>query len=101
MLLAQGATSVMSSLPTLPMPGEPTSFASPAATKAPLSPVVLSVEITGKGIVVPLTPAWLSKVANGAVDGEAPKPTPATRLPAPSNRVTSSPLLLRPTPEPE
>ena len=101
MLLAQGATSVMISLPTLPMPGEPISLASPAATKAPLTPTALSVEITGNGSVVLPAPAWLSKVANGAAVGAAPKPTPVTRLPAPSKRVTSSPLLLRPTPEPE
>src|SRR5262245_51615449 len=100
LLLAQGATSVTMSLPTLPMPGDPTSLASPAATKAPSTPTTLSVEITVKGSLVPLTPVWLSKVANGPV-GDAPKPTPATMLPAASKSVTSSPLLLRPTPEPE
>src|SRR5258708_35327500 len=56
LLLAQGATSVMSSLPTLPMPGGPTSFASPASTKAPLTPALLSVEDTGNGVVKTLHP---------------------------------------------
>ena len=84
----------------VPRPGEPISFASPDATNAPLAPVTLSVAITGTGSVAEPAPAWLSKVANGAAPGEAPKPTPVTRVPALLNRTTSSAVLLRPTPAP-
>ena len=69
-------------------PGEPVA---PPARNAPLRPATLSVEIG------PLRPAALSNVKNVV---EAPKLTPVTRLPAASNRLTASPPVLSPMPEP-
>jgi hypothetical protein len=79
----------------LATPGEPTSFASEAAANAPFRPATLSVESTTW-----LSPAELSNVAKGPL-GAAPKETVACSVPPPSKRLTASPPVLSPTPEPE
>ncbi len=83
------------------VPGEPISAVSPFAAKAPLAPEVLKAEKNGPGSVVLPRRALFSKVANGAEAGAAPKVTPVMTLPAESKRLTASPPVLRPTPEPE
>src|SRR5262245_655490 len=76
-------------------PGEPVSTPS-AATNARLTPATLSVATLGSGEVVLPRPAVLSKVKPVT---DASKPMPVTRLPLASKMFTSSPAVLRPTPE--
>ena len=94
--LDHGATSVTIRMPTGPatFPGEPISAESFAATKAPLTPTALSCEMVALS-----RPAVLSKVGNGP-EGEAPKDTLARSTPPPSYRLTASPPVLRPAPDP-
>ena len=96
LLLDQGATSEMNSLPIVPtVPGEPISFVSFTAAAAPSVPIALSVVI-----VELFRPAALLKVGKSGPPGEAPKLTLACSRPVALNRLTLSPPLLRPTPEP-
>src|SRR5262245_35731404 len=72
--LDHGATSEMNNLPTVP--GEPISFASVAATKAPLTPTSLSC-----AMVALFNPAALLKVGNDGPAGDTPNTTLACRTP--------------------
>ena len=90
--LDHGATSEMNSLPTVP--GEPISFASALATAPPFWPTALSWVMTTS-----LAPLALLKLRNGALE-EVPKSTRACTWPEALNRLTASPPVLRPTPEP-
>lgn len=77
------------------VPGEPISAGSLAAANAPLTEAALSVEI-----VALLSPAALSNVGKGGPAGDAPKTTLACSAPALLYRLSASPLVLRPIPEP-
>src|SRR5262245_38002893 len=79
------------------VPGDPIAVdAASVIANAPLIPVALRVE-TGPL----LTPAALSKDFSGLVVVDTPNVTPARFVPPGSKRLTASPPVLRPTPDPE
>ena len=98
---ARASVAVMPTIGVAPapmVPGEPISLvvASPGATKAPFCPTTLRLEITTL-----LSPAELSNVARGVPLGAAAKEMAARSVPPMSKRLTASPPVDRPTPDPE
>ena len=81
-------------------PGEPTSEAAWVTVKAPLVPLALSVVSVTAPAVAPFRAAALSKVLNGVLAEDRPNATLAFSTPAALYRLTASPAVLRPTPEP-